>query len=139
MSQPRWTCPACDRQFARSHQSHTCVPGNSIGDCFASRPPVQRLIYEAVLGHIKTLGPVHVDAVQVGVFLKRASKLAELRPKSRWLSLELVLPRLVADARISRTIRVSSTRIVHIIKLAAMDDVDDQLRDWLTEAYLNAG
>jgi hypothetical protein len=99
---------------------------------------VQRQIYEAVIGHIKTLGPVHVDAVQVGVFLKRGSKLAELRPKSKWLSLELVLPRLLVNARVSRTVRISSTRFVHVVKLAAVDDVDDELRDWLTEAYLHA-
>jgi hypothetical protein len=134
----RWTCPACDRQFGRSHQSHACVPAGSVADCFASRPPVQRQIYEAVIGHIKTLGPVHVDAVQVGVFLKRGSKLAELRPKSKWLSLELVLPRLLVNARVSRTVRISSTRFVHVVKLAAVDDVDDELRDWLTEAYLHA-
>ena len=113
-----------------------CVPGGSVADCFASRPAVQREIYETVVGHLKTLGPVHVDAVQVGVFLKRASKFAELRPKSRWLSLELVLPRLLANTRISRTIPLSSTRIVHILKLTAVRDVDDELRDWLTEAYL---
>jgi hypothetical protein len=76
--------------------------------------------------------------VQVGVFLKRGRKLAEVRPMARSLSLELVLPRLLDDPRIMRTIRVSAQRYVHVIRLTSVDDLDDQLREWLTEAYLDA-
>lgn len=135
----RWTCPECERQFGRAHQSHTCAPGGSVDDCFVERPPVQRAIYDAIIGHLRTLGRVHVDAVRVGVFLKRSRKLAEIRPKARSLSLELVLPRAVDHPRIARRIRLSVDRTVHVVKLVAVDDVDDVLRDWLTEAFVAAG
>jgi hypothetical protein len=131
----RWTCPACDREFGRANQAHACVPGCSVDECFAGRPPVQRAIYEALLAHLATLGPVHVDAVSVGVFLKCERTLAEVRPMARNLSVNLVLPRAIDDPRISRTIRASGERFVHIVKLFGVDDVDDQLGDWLTEAY----
>jgi len=52
------------------------------------------------------------------VFLKRESKLAEVRPTAKSLSLELVLPRTIDHPRISTSV----------------DDVDDQVRDWLTDA-----
>jgi hypothetical protein len=105
---------------------------------FAGRPPVQRAIYDAVYAHLASLGPVHADAVRVGVFLKHERKLAELRPKARGLSLALFLPRPVDDARIARTIRASD-RIVHFVTLTALHDVDGQVRGWLSEAYLAAG
>jgi hypothetical protein len=81
----RWTCPRCDREFARANQSHVCVPGCSVDECFADRPAVQRDIYDA-------------------------------------------LP----------TIRVSGDRTAHRLKLGSVDEVDEQLRDWLTEAYAAA-
>jgi hypothetical protein len=82
---------------------------------------------------------VHVDAVQVGVFLKHERKLAELRPKARSLELALVLPHDLHDARIARSLRTSADTIVHFIKLTAVGQVDDTLRDWLSEAYDYAG
>ncbi len=108
-------------------------------DCFAGRPPVQREIYDALVAHLETLGPLHLDAVRVGVFLKHERKLAEVRPMARSLSLMLVLPRVVVDPRISRTYRISADRTAHHIKLTSQDQVDEQLYDWLTEAYDAAG
>lgn len=57
---------------------------------------------------------------------------------ARSLSLWLVLPRFVDDPRITRTMRMSAQRCGHVIRLVRVDDVDDQLREWLTEAYLDA-
>jgi hypothetical protein len=110
------------------------VPGCTVDDVFAGRP-VQRAVYDAVAHHLATLGPVHVDAVGVGVFLKTERKLAELRPKSRWLSLELVLDRPVKHPLITRRIRISEDRITHVVRLATVEDFDETVRDWLNWAY----
>jgi hypothetical protein len=131
----RWTCPRCDREFGKTNQSHTCIPGGSVDDTFRSRPPEQRQIYDAIAAHLKTLGRVHADAVQVGVFLKTDRKLAELRPKSKWLSCNLYLPHAIDDPRVARTIQLSYERYVNEVKLRTVDDVDDQLLEWLTEAF----
>lgn len=134
----RWTCPACDREFARAGQSHTCVPGCTVDECFAGRPPIQRAIYDLLIGHLETLGPVHADAVRVGVFLKHDRKLAEVRPKARGLSLALMLPRTVDDPRVRRKVRTSADRVVHFLTLVDTDDVDEPVLDLLTEAYVAA-
>ena len=134
----RWTCPRCDREFGRAHQSHTCLPGNSVALTFAGRPPEQRAIFDAILEHLTALGPVHVDAVQVGVFVKSDRKLAELRPKSKWLACTIYLPHPIDDPRVARVIRTSSVRVVSEVKLRTVADVDEQLRAWLTEAFAEA-
>jgi hypothetical protein len=130
----RWTCPKCDREFGRAHQSHTCIPGNSVDATFRGKAE-QRAIYDAIMDHLTTLGRVHADAVQVGVFLKSDRKLAELRPKSRWLSCNLYLGHRIVDARVARVLQVASNRYVNEIKLREVDEVDEQLREWLTQAY----
>ncbi|MGH3682731.1 MAG: DUF5655 domain-containing protein [Natronosporangium sp.] len=135
---PRWTCPACDREFAAAGQAHVCVPGGTVADTFAGRPAYQLAAYQAMADHLGTLGPVHVDAVRVGVFLRRVGKFAEVRPKARSLQLALWLPRTVDHPRVARQIRVSAGQTVHMVKLTAVEDVDDQVRAWLTESYLAA-
>lgn len=131
----RWTCPRCDREFDRAHQSHTCSPGNDIAETFAGSPDAHRAVCEAIVGYLQTLGPVHVDAVRVGVFLKTQRKLAEVRPKSRWVSLELVLPSTLRSPRVARHARQSEGRIVHWIRLVRPDEVDAELEGWLRLAY----
>jgi hypothetical protein len=135
----RWVCPRCDREFGRAHQSHVCVPGCTVEESFAGRPQVYRELYEAIVGYLRTLGPVHADAVKVGVFLKRDRKLAEVRPMARSLSLELVLPRKLDHPRVHRSVDIAAGRTWNTIRLRQLEEVDEELRDWLTEAYDFAG
>jgi uncharacterized protein DUF5655 len=135
----RWRCPACDREFGRAHQSHVCVPGNTVDETFAGRPAGQRDIYETIVGYLNTLGPLHIDAVKVGVFLYHERKLAEVRPMARSLRLLLVLPYGVDTGRVVRRERLSTERVLHYIKLTDPSDVDSELRDWLADAYELAG
>ena len=134
----RWTCPRCDREFGNANQAHTCLPGCTVDDTFAGYPPELRAVYDAILAHLLTLGPVHEDAVGVGVFLKRDRKLAEVRPRSRDVLLGLYLPRPVPDRRFSKVLGPSGPRVVHLLPLRDAAEVDEQVRGWLTEAFLHA-
>lgn len=119
----RWTCPRCERQFARAKQAHDCRPGTDVDTVLAGRPEGQRRAYDAIVEHLRSLGELHEDAVGVGVFLKRVRKFAELRPKQRWLSVS-VRP---GPGHDWQTERVTDAA-----------DVDDALRARLSEAYGNA-
>ena len=130
----RWTCPRCDREFGRAHQSHTCVPGGTVDETFAGHPQSYVDAFNAILAHLSKLGPVHVDAVGVGVFLKSDSKLAEIRPMAR-LAVWLMLSHSIPSPRITRTLRASADRTASVIRIQGPSDVDDELRGWLTEAY----
>jgi len=92
-------------------------------------------IYVAVMEHLSSLGPLHEDAVNVGIFLKSDRKIAEFRPRVRSVLLSLYLPYELNDVRIARTLPAAADRIVHMINLTSSDQIDDQLREWLTEAY----
>jgi hypothetical protein len=43
-----------------------------------------------------------------------------------------------AARRFSRVLGRSGPRVVHVLTLRTADEVDDQVRAWLTEAYLHA-
>jgi uncharacterized protein DUF5655 len=131
-----WTCPECARRFGRRGQSHECAPALSIEDYFSTGPEWERPIFEAVRAHLDTLDDVHVEPVSVGIFFKRGKTFAELRPRVRWAALSFVLPAPVAHPRITRRIDVTASRAWLETRLRGPDDVDDQVRDWLTTAYL---
>lgn len=130
----RWVCPNCEREFASANQAHVCVPGISVDDLLARHPRWVSEIYRAVIEHLSNLGPVHEDAVNVGIFLKSDRKIAEFRPRVRSVRLGLYLPYELSDARIARTLPAAD-RVIHLINLTSAAQVDDQLREWLTEAY----
>ncbi len=111
----------------------------SLEEYFATGPPHERPVFAAVMGHVMTLGPVHVEPVSVGIFLKRVGKFAELRPMQRWVALSFSLPRQVRHRTISRKVMPWGGRYFHVANLAVPEDFDRELAGWITEAYLLAG
>jgi uncharacterized protein DUF5655 len=131
----RWTCPECDREFGAARQAHTCVPGNTVDETFAGRPAAWRAVYDALLARLAEEGPVHEDAVKVGVFLLHERKFAEVRPMVRSVKVYLFLPRRLDHPRVAAHLAVSADRVMHTLKLTSPDEVDDELAAWLAEAY----
>jgi hypothetical protein len=105
---------------------------------FSTGPDRERSIFEAVMAQLDSVGPVHVEPVSVGIFLKRSRGFAELRPMVRWVALSFSLPRRLTSARISRRPVSVGRRTWHVVNLRTADEVDDEVRDWLTEAYLSS-
>jgi hypothetical protein len=133
-----WDCPKCRRRFARVNQGHECAPAMTLEEYFSTGPERERPIFEAVMAHLDMVGPVHVEPVSVGIFLKRARSFAELRPMTKWVALSFSLPRPVQHPRITRKVQPYGGHYFHAANLRGPEDLDDQLRGWLTEAYLNA-
>lgn len=110
-----------------------------LDDYFTTGPPWERPVFDAVLAHLDTLGPMHVEPVSVGIFVKSTGTFVQLRPMARWVALLFPLTRTVDSPRISRKPIRSGQRIWHSVRLASPDDVDAQVREWLTEAYADFG
>jgi hypothetical protein len=133
-----WTCAECGRQFRRRNQSHECAPAMSLDEYFATSKQFERPIFEAVFEHLEMVGLVHVEAVQVGMLFKRLSTFAELRPRRDRVVLSFLLSRPLQDPRIVKTWRGPASRSAYFVDLRDPADVDETVRDWLTEAYLSS-
>ncbi len=108
----------------------------TLDDYFSTGPDRERPIFEAVMAHLRTLGEVHVEPVSVGIFIKRSKSFVELRPKQRFVALSFVLARRIEHPKIARKPITVGSRTYHVVNLRAPDDVDDDVRGWLTESYL---
>jgi hypothetical protein len=107
----------------------------TLDEYFATGPDFERPVFEAVLAHLESLGPVTVEPVSVGIFLKRRGSFVELRPMRRWVAMSFPLPRTVEHSKIARKPIVLPRGVFHVVNLRGPEDVDDVVRDWLTEAY----
>jgi hypothetical protein len=107
-----------------------------VDDYYAARPDWERPIFEAIREHLEVVGEVRVEAVEVGIFFKRSRTFAELRPKRERLALSVLLSRRLRHPRVVRRWEGAALRGAYFFDLRTPDDVDDEIRDWLTEAYL---
>jgi Domain of unknown function (DUF5655) len=133
-----WTCPECGRQFRRTRQSHECSPAMTLDEYFATGPPHERPVFEAVMAHLATLGPVHVEPVSVGIFIKRDGSFMELRPMERWVAMSFPLRRRAQHRTIVRKVMQWHGRYYHIANVRGPEDLDDALLDLITESYADA-
>ena len=128
-------CPECGRQCGRTKQGHECAPALSVDEYFSTGPPFERPVFDAVMAHLVTVGPVHVEPVSVGIFLKRSRTFAELRPMTRWVAVSFTLPRTLQSGRLARKVIDGGRSRYHVVNVREPSEVDEQLCEWLTEAY----
>ncbi len=133
----RWRCPDCSREFGRTRQQHDCAPGLTIEEYFATGPPHERPVFDAVHAHLAQYDDLYVEPLAVGIFFKRRRTFAQLRPMRRWVQLSMLLPRKVDDERISRKVVDTGRSFHHVLNIAGPEQVDDTVRGWLDEAYLS--
>jgi hypothetical protein len=109
----------------------------SLEEYFSTGPPHERPVFEAVLAGLRDVGPIYVEPVSVGIFLKRSRTFAELRPMLQWVAVSFSLERTLQSHRIARKVIVAGRRRFHVVNVRTADEVDDELLGWLTEAYLS--
>jgi hypothetical protein len=107
-----------------------------LAEYLATGPAHERPVLEAVLAHLDTVGPVHIEPVSVGILLKTTRTFAQLRPMTRWEALSFSLTRPVRHPRMGRKVEPWRGRYHHVFNLRAPADFDARIREWLTESYL---
>jgi hypothetical protein len=110
----------------------------TLEEYFSTGPPHERPVYDAVIAHLRTLGPVHVEPVSVGIFLKRAQSFVQLRPMQKWVAVSFRLPRKATHPTIKRRVEPYGRWHHHVANVSSPDEIDDDLLALLTEAYLHA-
>lgn len=101
---------------------------------FATGPPFERPIYEEVKDLLLAADKdVRIEYVSVGVFFKKKTNFAELRPLTKWSKLIFKLPRAIDHPSITKK-WPGPSRTYYEVKLHSPADVTDEVRGWLAEA-----
>ncbi len=107
----------------------------SLDDYFATGPPFERPIFEAVIAVVNELGAIHVEPVSVGIFLKAPRKFLELRPAQKWVQVSFSLRRTARHPLITRKVLPHGGKFWHVANVASVDQLDEALFDLIKEAY----
>lgn len=107
----------------------------TLDEYFATGPPFERPIFEAVRSLVTTFGPIHVEPVSVGIFIKKAGSYIELRPMTKWVALSFPLGRAVQHPAVARKPIVAGGRIFHVVNLREPADLTPDVEAWLAESY----
>jgi hypothetical protein len=131
-----WTCPDCSRQFGAVGRSHICAPGLTVEEFVASARPEAGPILERLIDHLSQLdGDLIIDPLARKVLFKNGPTVAILESKTKWMALGLTLRRRLESPRLSRKVAKHPGGFWHVVNLTSADDIDDDLLEWLTEAY----
>lgn len=108
----------------------------SIDEYFETGPPFERAIFERVRDHLQTLdADIWFEPVSVGIFFKRRSTFVSLRTMTKWIAVGFSLNRRLEHERLSRKVVPHSGRFFHVVNIRHVDELDDRLLEWLTEAW----
>src|SRR5829696_5622474 len=100
-----------------------------------SRRDASREIYAMVLQAIEGLGPYEVEAKKTSLHISRGRAFLGVHPRSTGLLLNIVTTSALDSPRVRKSEQVSKKRFHNEMLLASVDDVDDELRDWIGQAY----
>jgi hypothetical protein len=130
-----WRCPTCGQTFVTRNMPHSCqvVP---LDDHFAASEPNVRATFDALRASVEALGPVTLNATKSRVSFQARMRFAGIeRPRKRHLNATFVLTRPIESERFARVEFVPPYYYVRRLRLERPEDVDDELRGWLAEAY----
>ena len=130
-----WKCPRCGRSFANRNQTHTCAPLRSLEEHFSGKPPEVRAIFERALVLARRNGPFEVLPEKTRIALHARMSFAAFAPRRAWLDGHVVLARRRESPRFRRVESFSPRNHLHAFRLASVEEVDEEVADWLAEAY----
>ncbi|MGK0274418.1 MAG: hypothetical protein ACI9N0_000794 [Ilumatobacter sp.] len=144
-----WTCPDCQRSFGAVGRGHMCAPGLTIEEFLAGAADFVAPVFDAVHRHLVAVdkaegdarlsgggaGDLIVDPLEGKVLFKNGPTFCILDVKTKWVAVGFSLRRSLDTGRMSRKTIDSGGRFYHVINVADAEIIDDEFKEWLTEAY----
>lgn len=131
-----WTCPKCERDFGHRGQGHDCRPGITIEQYAQGALPYFRAVYDPIAARLGSLdGDLIIDPIDKMVLFKHGGTFASLTSMTRWVAVGFSLRRQVRSARLGRKVQAYGAKFHHVVNVTDPADVDDELLDWLEEAF----
>jgi predicted transport protein len=92
-------------------------------------------LYERFVELVNNCGDVIIEATKTSIAFKSPGLFAVVHIQKKGLKVGFWLPRRIDHPRIFRVEAITPQEYVHDVKLISLDDLDDQLQNWLCEAY----
>jgi hypothetical protein len=88
-----------------------------------------------VVAALRAIGPVKILPEKTRIAFQVRMSFAQVTPRRQWLDGHIVLARRLPSPRFRRIETFSPRNHLHAFRLSHPDDIDDEFRAWLAEAY----
>ena len=92
-------------------------------------------LFDAFVGAVKAIGPTRIVPEKTRIAFQVRMSFAQLTPRRNWIDGHFVLARRVEHPRFRRVETFSPRNHLHAFRLTSIDEIDDEFREWLAEAY----
>lgn len=134
-SENLWQCRNCDRPFANKNQSHSCGR-YSVADFLDGKSERAVALYNRFFDLVQSCGPVRVAPARTRIgFQVRMIFAAVNRLTDTGLDAHVILARRLKHPRFGRIDGLSPRSYVHHFRIKSMEEIDEEVREWLNEAY----
>jgi hypothetical protein len=113
---------------------HSCSR-HSLDEHFDGKDPLLRKIFDRYLALVKKCGPVTVYAQKTRITFQVRVRFAGAVVKKNWIEGGVWLKRKVEHPRFFRIESVTPRDHVHRFRLSQLEDIDDELAEFIREAY----
>lgn len=93
-------------------------------------------MYQTIQSLLREFGVFREEAVKPDViFFKTKSTFLALKIKKRWIDVEFFLDHLDDIPPVKKFLQTSKNRFAHLVSIDEMEDIDQQLIDWIRASY----
>ena len=129
-----WTCPKCGRQFERKGQMHSCkiFPLN---DHFKGKER-SKALYEKFKVSVKNrLGDFKIESLECCIHFVSTFTFVAVKIFKEKIVVDFSLDHSLQKERTKKNIQMSAHRYLYNIEIKDENDIDDELMEWIEEAY----
>ena len=84
---------------------------------------------------VESIGPVRVLPEKTRIAFQARMSFAQVTPRTRWLDGHVVLARRLESPRFRKVETFSPRNHLHAFRISSAEELDDEFREWLIEAY----
>lgn len=129
-----WTCPDCQRVFARNKQAHSCE-SYSLEPLFARSQPGVRALYDLLIEKLRSFGTIDIRASQYNINIRNLSTFLNIMPERDHLTIVFLRREMLDEFPVYQSYRQSSVRWANYVKIESPEEINHQLLAWLKDAY----
>jgi hypothetical protein len=113
---------------------HSCER-HTVAEHFVGKAPHLRSIFRRFVRAARENGPVTVYAQKTRIVLQVRARFAGGVVRKNWIECAVPFQKRVENPRFIRVEHPTRTDWIHYFRLSRPDEVDDEVRRWLAEAY----
>lgn len=97
--------------------------------------PEVKILYQKLLTELNKFGNVIVEEKKTSIHLKNRAGFAGVHPRKNYFILNIVSSSPIKNSRIVKQEQVSKSRYHNEVKIGQEEDIDQELLQWLKNAY----